>query len=539
MLAPDRPGDNSPAQSVGELSAALKRTVEDRFGQVRVRGEISGWKRAASGHCYFTLKDADACLDAVLWKGQAGRLAFAPEDGAEVIATGKVTTYPGRSKYQIVVASMELAGEGALMALLEKRKKALAGEGLFARERKRPLPYLPRVIGVVTSPTGAVIRDILHRLEDRCPTHVIVWPVQVQGERAAAQVAQAIAGFDALDADGPVPRPDLLIVARGGGSIEDLWAFNEEAVVRAAAACSIPLISAVGHETDVTLIDHAADRRAPTPTAAAEMAVPVLAELRGWLGELDRRRRDRLARELEQRARRVADLGDRLPTPQRLLEPPSRLLGEATRALRAGLRHRAQGAGARLAAVAGRHRADLLERRVTGAAERLEAQAQRLAGGLREGVRRGAARLDAQAERAVVALRQQLRREEARAAAITSRLRPEPVRRSLGDLSRRLEAAWEMARLVHPDRPLARGFARVMAGETVVTGVGMARSAAALDLVFHDGRLAVVPAAAPGAPGGAPKAPRAPRAVAKRGKSAYRGGSDQRGLFDRDEDGDP
>src|SRR6185295_8579045 len=242
LLANVAPGDNSPALSVTELSGVLKRTIENAFGQVRVRGEISGFKRHASGHCYFTLKDENACIDAVIWRTSAGILAFRPEDGAEVIATGKLTTYPGRSKYQIVVERMELAGAGALLALLERRRKALAAEGLFDSARKRRLPFLPRVIGVVTSPTGAVIRDILHRLEDRCPTHVILWPVAVQGEGASARIAEAIRGFAAIS-----PRPDLLIVARGGGSIEDLWAFNEEEVVRATAESPVPVISAVGH----------------------------------------------------------------------------------------------------------------------------------------------------------------------------------------------------------------------------------------------------------------------------------------------------
>ncbi|RZV46879.1 MAG: exodeoxyribonuclease VII large subunit, partial [Sphingomonadaceae bacterium] len=252
LVAKDQAGDNDAPLTVSEISQALKRTVEGSFSHVRIRGEISGWKRAASGHCYFTLKDEAANLDAVLWRGQAGRLPFAPEDGAEVIATGKLTTYPGRSKYQVSVSSLELAGEGALMALLEKRKAKLAAEGLFAAERKRELPYLPRTIAVVTSPTGAVIRDILHRLADRFPTRVLVWPVPVQGEAAAPAVAAAIRGISAMKDGGAVPRPDLLIVARGGGSIEDLWAFNEEEVVRAAADCTIPLISAVGHETDTT-----------------------------------------------------------------------------------------------------------------------------------------------------------------------------------------------------------------------------------------------------------------------------------------------
>jgi exodeoxyribonuclease VII large subunit len=283
LLAEAAPGDNVPPLSVSQLSAAIKRTVEDGFARVRVRGELSGTKRAASGHFYAALKDDNALIDMVMWKGQAARLAFRPEDGIEVIATGKLTTYPGRSKYQLVVDTLEVAGEGALMLLFEKLKARLGAEGLFEPDRKQALPRLPRVIGVVTSPTGAVIRDILHRLADRFPTHVIVWPVLVQGDGAAAQVANAVRGFDAIEPGGPVPRPDLVIVARGGGSIEDLWAFNEEVVVRAIADCRIPTISAVGHETDTTLADYAADRRAPTPTAAAEMAVPVRAELQELL----------------------------------------------------------------------------------------------------------------------------------------------------------------------------------------------------------------------------------------------------------------
>ncbi|HWU95512.1 MAG TPA: exodeoxyribonuclease VII large subunit, partial [Sphingomonas sp.] len=272
LVAEQVAGDNAPALSVSELSLALKRMVEGEFGHVRLRGEISGWKRAASGHAYLALKDADAVIDGVIWRGAASAIPFAPQDGLEVIVTGKLTTYPGRSKYQIVIERMELAGEGALMALFEKLKAKLAGEGLFDRARKQPLPYMPKVIGVVTSPTGAVIRDILHRLADRFPSHVLVWPVKVQGDGAAQEVANAIRGFDALAEGGAVPRPDLLIVARGGGSIEDLWAFNEEVVVRAVAACGIPVISAVGHETDTSLCDYAADLRAPTPTAAAEIA---------------------------------------------------------------------------------------------------------------------------------------------------------------------------------------------------------------------------------------------------------------------------
>ncbi|MGB7370084.1 exodeoxyribonuclease VII large subunit, partial [Erythrobacter sp.] len=299
LVARARPGDNAEPLSVSEISAALKRTVEDRFGHVRLRGELSGVKRAASGHLYCCLKDEKAVIDGVMWRTSAARLGFVPEDGLEVIASGKVTTYAGRSKYQVVIDSLELAGEGALLALLEKTRARLAEEGLFDTARKRALPFLPRTIGVVTSPTGSVIRDILHRLSDRFPSHVVVWPVLVQGQGAAEQVAGAVRGFSALDPNGPVPRPDVVIVARGGGSIEDLWSFNEESVVRAIAECSIPVISAVGHETDTTLADHAADRRAPTPTAAAEMAVPVRADIAATLADLAARQRRAVYRPVE------------------------------------------------------------------------------------------------------------------------------------------------------------------------------------------------------------------------------------------------
>ena len=368
LLAEQKSGDNSPPLSVSELSGALKRTVEAAFGLVRVRGEISGWKRHASGHCYFTLKDEAACIGAVIWKGQAGALAFQPEDGAEVIATGKLTTYPGRSKYQIVVSRMELAGEGALMALLDKRRRALAAEGLFDEARKRKLPYLPRVIGVVTSPTGAVIRDILHRLEDRCPTHVIVWPVPVQGDGAAEKVASAIRGFASFE-----PRPDLIIVARGGGSIEDLWAFNEEEVVRAAAASPIPLISAVGHETDTTLIDFASDRRAPTPTAAAEMAVPVRAELAAWLAELGHRQSACVTRTASRAAERLDQVASRWPEAANLFAPFAQRIDDASERLPRALIQRTAHARADLAAVAPRLQSRLLTERVERAQEKLAA----------------------------------------------------------------------------------------------------------------------------------------------------------------------
>ncbi|GAA4749182.1 exodeoxyribonuclease VII large subunit [Sphingomonas daechungensis] len=371
LLAEAKAGDNAPALTVTELSMSLKRTIETSFGRVRLRGEISGFKRHASGHCYFSLKDEGACMDAVVWRTSAQTLAFRPEDGAEVIATGKLTTYPGRSKYQIVVERMELAGEGALMALLDKRRRALAAEGLFEGSRKRKLPFMPRVIGVVTSPTGAVIRDILHRLEDRCPTRVIVWPVPVQGEGASTKVAAAIRGFGAIEARGPVPRPDLIIVARGGGSIEDLWAFNEEEVVRAAAESPIPLISAVGHETDTTLIDFASDMRAPTPTAAAELAVPVRAELMALVDDLGRRSASCLTVQAR-RARERLDLTlHRWPQPETLFAPATQKVDDLTGRLPRALSARAAHARADLSAVAPRLRLELLSDRVQRAQDQL------------------------------------------------------------------------------------------------------------------------------------------------------------------------
>ncbi len=312
-------GSNVHEFTVSELSQSLKRTVEDTFGHVRVRAEISGLKQAASGHVYLSLKDEKAVIDGIMWRGTASKLSFRPEDGLEVVCTGKLTTYPGRSKYQIVIERMEPAGAGALMALLEERKKKLAAEGLFDSDRKKPLPYIPTTIGVVTSPTGAVIRDILHRLRDRFPRHVLLWPVIVQGEAAASQIANAIRGFNQMPEDGEIPKPDLLIVARGGGSLEDLWSFNEEEVVRAAAESVIPLISAVGHETDTTLIDYASDRRAPTPTAAAEMAVPVRSELLGYVDELERRMRRTTLQAIEQRGDRVKGLGRGLRDPKTMI----------------------------------------------------------------------------------------------------------------------------------------------------------------------------------------------------------------------------
>ncbi len=310
---------NVPEFTVGELAFSLKKTIEENYGRVRVRGELSRVSIAASGHMYSAIKDDQAVIDAVCWKGVLSKIDIKPEEGLEVICTGKLTTYPSRSNYQLVIESMELAGEGALLKMLEERKKKLAAEGLFAAERKRAIPALPEVIGVVTSPTGAVIRDILHRLSDRFPRHVIVWPTIVQGESAAAQIAAAINGFQTIDQHG-FPKPDLLIVARGGGSLEDLMPFNDEEVVRAAASSTIPLISAVGHETDTTLIDYAADLRAPTPTGAAEMAVPVRAQLMAQVMECEQRLLNGLTRKLTEAGHKLQAQAKGLGDPTKLLE---------------------------------------------------------------------------------------------------------------------------------------------------------------------------------------------------------------------------
>jgi exodeoxyribonuclease VII large subunit len=376
--------DNVVEWTVSELSAALKRTVEDAYGNVRVRGEVSGFKGPSpSGHVYFRLKDDRAVLEAVVWKGVYGRMRVKPEEGLDVVATGKLTTYPGSSKYQIVIDSLEPAGVGALMKLLEERKKKLAAEGLFADARKQLLPFLPEVIGVVTSPTGAVIRDILHRLADRFPRRVLVWPVRVQGETSAAEVAAAIEGFNALPEKGPLPRPDLIIVARGGGSLEDLWSFNEEIVVRAAAASMIPLISAVGHETDVTLIDFAADKRAPTPTAAAELAVPVRADLMAEIAALASRRIRAWQRGMEVRRTELHSAARALPALNELLSIPRQRLDSCADRLPRALRANAQLHHNQLTRVAARLSPRLLRQRLSRGKEVVAAYDQRRARALR------------------------------------------------------------------------------------------------------------------------------------------------------------
>ena len=461
---------NTPEYSVSELSRALKRTVEDGYAYVRVRGEISGFKRAASGHLYLCLKDDAAVLDAVMWKGGAAALPFRPEDGLEVVATGRLTTYPGRSKYQIVIERMEPAGVGALLAQLEARRLRLAGEGLFDTARKQPLPFLPRVIGVVTSPTGAVIRDILHRLADRFPRHVLVWPVAVQGETAAAQVAAAIAGFNALPPGGPIPRPDLLIVARGGGAVEDLWAFNEEAVVRAVAASAIPLISAVGHETDTTLCDFAADVRAPTPTAAAEMAVPVLVELRLAVAALALRADRAVQRLLATRRERLAAAARLLPAPRALLGLRQQRFDEYAERLPRSLRAAAAVWTGRLTRTGGALRPRLLAARVDIAAAAL---------------RRGDTALR-------TAGRAQLNRDARRLTASSARLRPHLLAGHGMRAATRFAATARLLESLSPLGVLSRGYAVVTTRDGhVVSSAAQAHATAALTLRFADAKVDV------------------------------------------------
>lgn len=423
---------NAAEFSVSEIAQAVKRTVEDEFGHVRVRGEISGYRgQHSSGHAYFTLKDDGASIDAVVWKGNFAKLSFKPEEGMEVIATGRLTTFPRSSKYQIVIDNIEPAGAGALMALLEERRKKLQAEGLFARERKRPLPYLPRVIGVITSPTGAVIRDILHRLADRFPSHVLIWPVRVQGDTCAPEVVAAIEGFNALLPDGPIPRPDILIVARGGGSIEDLWGFNEESVVRAVAGSGIPVISAVGHETDTTLIDYASDMRAPTPTAAAEAAVPVRAELIGYVDDLGGRQRQ-AARRVTASARdryRAAAAG--LPRPGDLVATQRQRLDHASSNLFTGLRHSVQDRRVAFSRVETKLSPRVLVGQRQEASERLRNLSLRAEAGLLKTVERARLTHDPRAKRLAAAAVRLVERKRALFDAVAPKLSPTALRTEL------------------------------------------------------------------------------------------------------------
>jgi exodeoxyribonuclease VII large subunit len=467
---PPESESNAQAYSVSELAFALKRTLENAYGFVRLRGELSKVTFHSNGHVYLTLKDDKAAIDGVVWKGQVRGLSVRPEQGLEVIVTGRITTYPAGSRYQLVIETMEAAGVGALLAQLERLKARLAEEGLFDPARKRAPPASPAVIGVITSPTGAVIRDILHRVRERWPCRVLVWPVVVQGDQAAAQVRAAIAGFNALPLEGPVPRPDVLIVARGGGSVEDLWPFNDEALARAAAASGIPLISAVGHETDTTLIDFAADRRAPTPTAAAEMATPVLAELRAAVSDYQRRMLRAGQRLLDDRRSRLA--AARLPRAEDLIGSNRQRLDFAASRLAAGLRRNVDAHARDLARVASPLKPGLLNRPQEEQAKRLKA--------------------------------------------LAARAHP-ALERRLGRLSEQLTALEKLRLSYNPNGPLDRGFARVhQADGRLVRGAAALVSGDAVRLVFADGeRSAVVddevaPSTAPPAPVAKTPRPRSP-----------------------------
>jgi len=444
--SPTEPASNLTEYTVSELAFALKRTVEDAYGLVRLRGEISGYRGPhGSGHCYFKLKDEGAAIEAVVWRGTFSRLKFKPEEGLEIVAKGRITTYPGKSTYQIVIDELEPAGVGALMALLEQRKKLLAAEGLFDEARKKPLPFLPRIIGVVTSPTGAVIRDILHRLEDRFPCHVLVWPVRVQGETCAAEVAAAIHGFNAEPAPSFLTRPDLIIVARGGGSLEDLWGFNEEIVVRAAAASAIPLISAVGHETDWTLIDLVADHRAPTPTAAAERAVPVRSELLIAVRTYGVRGAGMLRRALETWRSRFVAVSRGLPRRADILGLPRQRLDTASHKLLSALRANAVAHRSGLDRAGPRLRPHLVARAVTKGREQLI----------------------------------QLDRTKARA-----------LHTAFDRARRRLEAQAKLLTTLGYHNVLARGFTLVRAADgSMIRRASEVKPGAALDIEFADGHV--------------------------------------------------
>jgi exodeoxyribonuclease VII large subunit len=482
---------NSPEYTIGELSGAIKRVIENEFGHVRVRAEVGRVSLPRSGHVYLDLKDDKAVMAGIIWKGAAAKLDSMPEEGMEVIATGRITTFPGQSKYQIIIEDIKPAGMGALMAVLEKRKAALSAEGLFDPAHKRPLPYLPEIIGVVTSPSGAVIRDILHRLRDRFPRKVLIWPVAVQGAKCAPEVVNAIQGFNRLTPGGALPRPDLIIVARGGGSVEDLWGFNEEAVVRAAAASDIPLISAVGHETDTTLIDYVSDKRAPTPTAAAELAVPVRSELIAYVDQQNARMSRALSQGLVQRGQRLRDLSRALPRPDSLLDSPRQRLDRASDRL------------ARAASL------------TDGLRQQLERATSRLDPALMTGVQRRKVRLaDLSGGLRPATLQRRLAQDTQRMSSLSKRLAPALERerglqaaryarasKSLSEVGHRQLQGWEaqitaaerLRRTLGYEATLERGFAVVRSGETIVTSATAASAEKTLEIQFSDGKITVNP----------------------------------------------
>lgn len=527
---------NVPEWTVSELSAALKKTVEDAFGYVRVRGEISGYRGPhSSGHCYFALKDSGAKIEAVIWKTAFGRLRLKPEEGLEVFVTGRLTTYPGQSKYQIVIETLEPAGLGALMALVEERKKRLAAEGLFDPARKQLLPFLPELIGVITSPTGAVIRDILHRLADRFPRHVLVWPVRVQGEGSAEEVAAAITGFNALVVDGPIRRPDLLIVARGGGSLEDLWSFNDEIVVRAAAASMIPLIAAVGHETDVTLIDFAADVRAPTPTAAAERAVPVRAELLVRVDGLGQRSLARWYHCQEARRTELRAATRALPTAEALLALPRQRLDQASSRLSRALIANAQIHHRQFSRVAARLGPQILNARMARCCELVTALVERakLAESVarlrrRERLATATIRLSAGLRANADVHRNRIDRQRERVAALAERSE-RAARLLLRHRATSLDRCGQLLTALSHRGVLARGFALVRDLEgRPLRQAAQVSAGMRLALEFSDGHVRVLAEGSTAAPAGKSEPGPATKPRGRRGS----GGTGQGSLFD-------
>jgi exodeoxyribonuclease VII large subunit len=482
---------NAPEFSVSEVSGAVKRMIEGEFSHIRVRGEVGRLSRPRSGHIYLDLKDDRSVLGSVIWKGVSARLVTQPEEGMEVVAVGRLTTFPGQSKYQLVIEDIRPAGVGALMAMLEKRKAALMAEGLFAEDRKRALPFLPEVIGVVTSPSGAVIRDILHRLRDRFPRKVLIWPVAVQGERCAPEVTRAIEGFNAMTPGGVLPRPDLIIVARGGGSLEDLWGFNDEAVVRATAGSAIPLISAVGHETDTTLIDFASDKRAPTPTAAAEMAVPVRLDLIAWVDQQGSRLSRAAAQAVGQRRQRLGDLSRNLPRIDALLDTPRQRLDRAVVQLDPALRAATQVRRNQLDVLGGKlapaQERSLSRRRIALTQVGARLSPQNLAVGLRTRST-GLSQLSQRLSPVRLAERTQ-----------QARLRFEAASLRLSNVSTaglavqlaRLDALERLRQTLGYRETLRRGYAVVRSGDVVLTSKAEAETAMKLEIEFSDGRLAV------------------------------------------------
>ena len=507
LIDDPRPGQNMPEYTVSEVSGAVKKTLEDQFGRIRVRGEVGRVFTARSGHLYYDVKDDRSVLACTTWKGQVSSLSVIPEEGLEVIVTGRMTAFGGQSKYNLNVDEVTVAGEGALMAMLEKRKKALAAEGLFDPARKKELPYLPDIIGVVTSPSGAVIRDILHRLRDRFPRKVLVWPVAVQGAACAPEVARAIAGFNALTPGGALPRPDLLIVARGGGSIEDLWGFNEEIVARAAAASDIPLISAVGHETDTTLIDYVSDQRAPTPTAAAEIAVPVRLELLGWVGDQQARMARAVSQRMQTRDQRLRDLARALPRPDALLAGPTQRLDLMADRLPRALTRSVDLRRGRLIEAAASLRPSLLSRALAEQRRRFDQSATRLAPGLSRVVETKREALARRADRlSVKPIERDLAAKRDRLEALTRRL-SSAGQAQVKDWQSRLTALDRLRETLGYKETLKRGYAVVRGDGAVVTTQVAAQKATALEIEFADGRMTVGAAGTKPATKAKPKPP--------------------------------